>query len=221
MLDTPLTVPPLSPDEQKAREAGGILSLALKKAQGEPFNTLVQQLESVLKHKDVKATADSSDEDYKTGILGKELYGHLANWKRSKFKDGKYANSTTSDEDSLYGSGILGRALMAEGRPFLNGRMGTPDFRKILITPGEDGQRTIVRKELPPKESKNAFDMSSDTEQDEAEKRDLQRIESLSIGDKSYMLVYLCKKGEWAQVRQFLASNDKPDFYVSDTVSYN
>lgn len=29
--------------------------------------------------------------------------------------------------------------------------MGTPDFRRIQVTSGQDGQKTIVRKEPPPK----------------------------------------------------------------------
>lgn len=50
MLDAPLNgKKPLSPDEQKSRnESGGILSKALKQAEGKPFNELVQQLGSVL-----------------------------------------------------------------------------------------------------------------------------------------------------------------------------
>lgn len=52
MLDTPLTAPPLSPEEQKTRdESGGILSQALKHAQGEPFIGLAKQLGPLIQQK--------------------------------------------------------------------------------------------------------------------------------------------------------------------------
>lgn len=65
---------------------------------------------------------------------------------------------------------------------------------------------------------KHAQDVSTDTEQDETEKRELERIENLAKDDSSYQLLFLCKKGEWSDVRHLISTQITPDFITSDTV---
>ena len=59
---------------------------------------------------------------------------------------------------------------------------------------------------------------STDSEADEAERRELSRIEQLLTSTPAYRLVCMCKRGEWAIVRELLVSDAPLDLTLSDSV---
>ncbi|KAI6212729.1 Ion-trans domain-containing protein [Aphelenchoides besseyi] len=203
MLDS---IPPLSPDEQKARQSRGMLNTALKQTRSVSLNGLFRST--------LPALIDSSDDEYRTGIIGSRLYGANAELRRRTFHDTTKGlhNSQTSDEDILeeYGSGILGRALLQEGRPFVNGRVGTPDFRRLQFVgkPGESAIKRVQPRPRIPKQQK----VNSKIWSESVNWRKLNRSIDLST---------CAKKGEWTEVRSILQAGDKFDFTISDAKGYN
>ncbi|KAI1722541.1 ankyrin repeats (3 copies) domain-containing protein [Ditylenchus destructor] len=232
------------PEELAARQRQGILSTALRQfSRSKSLNGLKDAVPggsapgtsrgtgAALKtSKSMAMIIDSSDEEHRTGILGKSLSKRRKmrnlsdHGRKGSLSDDEYGKI---DDSSAPTSGSQGTGKRS--RLVRHPRVSSPSEVELHGVNGYARQRSLQQPTDASERRRNLFKAKTDSNQQsseeeeveeltEAQKTELEELEELckTGGDHSTRLLYLAKKGQWDSVRHFLLSSKRFDYTLTD-----
>ncbi|KAI1700189.1 AMOP domain-containing protein [Ditylenchus destructor] len=234
-----------SPEELAARQRQGILSTALRQfSRSKSLNGLKDDVPGgsapgasrgigvpLKTSKSMAMIIDSSDEEHRTGILGRSLskrrkMRNLSEHSRKgSFSDEEYGKV---DDSSAPTSGSQGRGkrsrlvrvprVSSQSEVELHGLNGYARLRSLQQPTDARERRRNLFKAKTDSNQQSSEDEEEAEEQTEAQKAELEELEELckTGGDHSTRLLYLAKKGQWDSVRHFLLSSKRFDYTLTD-----